>query len=72
MKQFGYYIDLTHTNNVQHNRSRIHFYLRQAKKARGRPKTCKLSDEANRQRKIEIAKQYSNTSSMHGYRKEYG
>ena len=28
------------------------------KKGRGRPKTCKLSDEEKRQRKIETAKQY--------------
>jgi hypothetical protein len=28
------------------------------KRGRGRPKTCKLSDEEKRQRKIEIAKQY--------------
>ena len=32
------------------------------KRARGRPTTCKLSDEEKRQRKVEIAKQYYNNT----------
>ena len=32
------------------------------KKPRGRPKTCKLSDEEKKQRKIEIATRYYNNN----------